>query len=182
MSNPSGPMEVVRSIDGAVDRLFEPLRGHPAADSAARAISVLGDHGYVWTGVAMWRGRRSGRTRRDAVRALGVAGFSSLAVNTVIKRTVGRPRPDTTDLALSDTGVPIRRPTSSSFPSGHTLAAFCSAAVLSRPGHRGANASLYAMAALIGASRIHLRDHHASDVAGGMVIGTALGIVVRTLR
>jgi membrane-associated phospholipid phosphatase len=38
------------------------------------------------------------------------------------------------------------------------------------------------MAALIGASRIHLGDHHASDVAGGMVIGTALGIVVRTLR
>ncbi len=95
---------------------------------------------------------------------------------------MGRPRPDTTDLALSDAGVPVRRPTSSSFPSGHTLAAFCSAAVLSRPGHRAGNAGLYASAAAIGVSRIHLRDHHASDVLGGVVIGTALGLVVRALR
>jgi undecaprenyl-diphosphatase len=178
----SGALAAVHALDDAVDRLFEPLRGVPAADAAARAISVVGDHGYVWTAVALWRGRRSGPQRRAAVRALGVAGFSSLAVNTVIKRTVGRPRPDTTDLALSDAGVPVRRPTSSSFPSGHTLAAFCSAAVLSRPGHRGANAGLYAVAALIGASRIHLRDHHASDVVGGVAIGTALGLVVRALR
>ena len=78
--------------------------------------------------------------------------------------------------------MPVRAPKTSSFPSGHTLAAFCSGAVLSRPGDRAGNAFLYGAPRSIGVSRIHLRAHHASDVVGGVVIGTALGLVVRRLR
>ena len=179
---PSGFLAVVASVDDRVDRMFEPLRGQPVFDTAAKVITGLGDHGWLWTGIAVLRGRRSGPARRQAVRALGVAGVSSSLVNAGIKQVVGRARPDTTDLRISSAGVPVRAPTSSSFPSGHTLAAFCSAAVLSRPGHRGANACLYAAAGLISVSRIHLRAHHASDVAGGIVIGTALGYTVRRFR
>ncbi len=54
--------------------------------------------------------------------------------------------------------------------------------MLSRPGDRRGTAFLYAAAGLIGVSRIHLRHHHASDVVGGVVIGTALGLAVRRLR
>ena len=54
--------------------------------------------------------------------------------------------------------------------------------MLSRPGDRRGNALLYTAAGLIGVSRIHLGHHHASDVAGGVVIGTALGLVVRRYR
>jgi undecaprenyl-diphosphatase len=178
----SGLLAAVAAFDEGADRLFEPLRGVPAIDAAVKVISTLGDHGWLWTGVAAWRGRRSGPTRRAAVRALGVAGVSSALVNAGIKKVVDRERPDTTDLVLSDAGVPVRAPSTSSFPSGHTLAAFCSAAVLSRPGDRAGNAFLYTSAGLIGVSRIHLRHHHASDVIGGVVIGTALGLVVRRLR
>ena len=103
-------------------------------------------------------------------------------VNTGIKQVVGRERPDQTDLRISNAGVPVREPKTSSFPSGHTLAAFCAAAVLSRPGDRSGNAFLYSAAGLIGVSRFHLRAHHASDVVGGVVIGTALGLVVRRFR
>ena len=78
--------------------------------------------------------------------------------------------------------MPVRKPKTSSFPSGHTLAAFCAATVLSRPGDRSGNALLYGAAGLIGVSRIHLRAHHASDVAGGVVLGTVLGLVVRRFR
>jgi undecaprenyl-diphosphatase len=178
----TGPLAAVSRLDDRVDRLFEPLRGVPVLDATAKAVSALGDHGWLWTGVAAWRGRRSGPTRRAAVRALGVAGVSSALVNAGIKLVVDRERPDTSDLVLSDAGLPVRAPRTSSFPSGHTLAAFCSAAVLSRPGDRGGNAFLYTSAGLIGVSRIHLRHHHASDVVGGMVIGTVLGLVVRRLR
>jgi undecaprenyl-diphosphatase len=181
-ATPSGLLAAVSTVDDGVDRLFEPLRGVPAIDAAVKVVSALGDHGWLWTGVAAWRGRRSGPTRRAAVRALGVAGVSSALVNAGIKKVVDRERPDTTDLVLSGAGVPVRAPRTSSFPSGHTLAAFCSAAVLSRPGDRAGNAFLYTSAGLIGVSRIHLRHHHASDVVGGMVIGTALGLVVRRLR
>ena len=178
----SGFLAVVDAADDRVDRLFEPLRGVAAIDAAAKVITGLGDHGVLWTGIAMWRGRRSGPTRRASIRALGVAGVSSTLVNTGIKQVVGRERPDQTDLRISNAGVPVREPKTSSFPSGHTLAAFCAAAVLSRPGDRSGNAFLYSAAGLIGVSRIHLRAHHASDVVGGVVIGTALGLVVRRFR
>ena len=179
---PSGFGATVAALDDGVDHLFEPLRGRAPVDAAARIITGVGDHGWLWTGVAVWRGRRSGPARRQAIRSLGLAGISSSLVNAGIKQVVGRARPDTTDLKLSDAGVPVRAPKTSSFPSGHTLAAFCSAAVLSRPGDRSGNAALYAAAGLIAVSRIHLRAHHASDVAGGVVIGTALGMVVRRFR
>ncbi len=165
-----------------MDRLFEPLRGRAPVDAAAKVITGLGDHGWLWTGIAVWRGRRSGPARRQAIRALGVAGVSSTLVNAGVKKLVDRERPDRSDLRISNAGVPVRAPKTSSFPSGHTLAAFCSAAVLSRPGDRRGNALLYTAAGLIGVSRIHLGHHHASDVAGGVVIGTALGLVVRRFR
>jgi membrane-associated phospholipid phosphatase len=178
----SGLLAAVTSFDDAVDRLFKPLRGLTPIDSAAKVITGLGDHGWVWTGIAVWRGRRPGPARRQAVRSLGVAGLSSTLVNAGIKKVVSRERPDTSDLRISNVGVPVRTPKTSSFPSGHTLAAFSSASVLSRTGDRTGNAVLYAAASLIGLSRIHLRAHHASDVAGGIVIGTALGLVVRRFR
>jgi len=178
----SGLLAVVSSVDDWVDGVFEPLRGRPVVDAAAKAITGVGDHGWLWTGITGWRGRRSGPARRQAVRALGVAGISSTLVNAGIKQIVGRDRPDTSDLRISNTGVPVRAPKTSSFPSGHTLAAFCSAAVLSRPGDRAGNALLYTAAGLIGVSRIHLRAHHASDVVGGIIIGTTLGLAVKRLR
>ncbi len=178
----TGLLAVVDSLDDAVDRLFEPIRGRPSFDAAAKVVTGLGDHGVLWTAISAWRARRSGPTRAQAVRALGVAGVSSSLVNAGIKRVVGRERPDRSDLRISNVGVPVREPSTSSFPSGHTLAAFCSAAVLSRPGDRAGNAMLYSAAGLIGLSRIHLRAHHASDVVGGIVIGTALGLTVRRFR
>ncbi len=178
----TGFLAVVDAVDDRVDRLFEPLRGIPAVDAAAKVITGVGDHGWLWTGIAVWRGRRSGPTRRAAIRALGVAGVSSTIVNAGIKQVVGRERPDRTDLRISNAGVPVREPKTSSFPSGHTLAAFTAATVLSRPGDRAGNAFLFTAAGLIGTTRIHLRAHHASDVVGGMVIGTALGLAVKRFR
>jgi undecaprenyl-diphosphatase len=178
----TGFLAVVDSFDDGVDRLFDPLRGNSTADTAAKLITAIGDHGWLWSGVAAWRGRRSGPTRRAAVRALGVAGTSSALVNAGIKLAVRRERPDRSDLRISNAGVPVREPTTSSFPSGHTLAAFTAATVLSRPGDRAGNALLYTAAGLIGVSRIHLRAHHASDVVGGVVIGTALGLAVKRFR
>ena len=178
----SGYLAAMASFDDAVDRLIEPLRGLPPVDAAAKVITGVGDHGWLWTGIAVWRGRRSGPARRLAVRSLGLAGISSTLINAGIKQMVGRARPDTSDLRISNAGVPVRAPKTSSFPSGHTLAAFCSATVLGRPGDRAGNTLLYGAAVLIGVSRIHLRAHHASDVAGGIAIGTALGLAVRRFR
>jgi undecaprenyl-diphosphatase len=171
----------VHTVDEVVDGWFEPLRGTPALDGAAKVITGLGDRGLMWVATTLWRVRRTGPERARAVRALAVAGAESATVNTAIKRFVGRARPDQSGLRVIEGGVPVREPTTSSFPSGHTLAAFCAATVMSEPGNPAGNAVLYGAAALVGLSRLHLRAHHASDVAGGAVIGIALGLVGRRL-
>jgi membrane-associated phospholipid phosphatase len=173
--------DLVRRLDDRVDSWFEPLRGNQMADGAARVISGLGDRGLVWTASTAWRARRPGVKRTRAVRALAVAGVESSVVNAALKGVIGRPRPESDDLRLGSNVVPLRQPTTTSFPSGHTLAAFCAATVLSEPGDATGTALLFACAGLIGASRIHLRAHHASDVLGGVVIGTALGLLGRKL-
>ena len=50
------------------------------------------------------------------------------------------------------------------------------AAMLSR---NGGGTAWYALAGLVATSRIHVRIHHTSDVAGGIVAGTLLGMVAR---
>ncbi|HEV3366648.1 MAG TPA: phosphatase PAP2 family protein [Acidimicrobiales bacterium] len=178
---PAGFAGVVQAFDERVDRWFEPLRGAPALDGLAKLITGLGDHGLMWTATTVWRARHSGPERARAVRALAIAGVESSIVNRTLKSVVGRSRPDRAGLQLTQGGIPVREPTTSSFPSGHTLAAFCAATVMSQRHDRAGNALLFSSAALVGVSRLHLRAHHASDVLGGAAIGAALGLIGRRL-
>ncbi len=161
------------TVDEAVDAAFEPLRGRPGIDRAAAVVSNLADYGLVWVLLAGLKARRRGPDRRRAVVALGLAGFSSLLVNRTVKAAVERERPEDHLAAV------VRTPTSSSFPSGHTLAAFCTAFVLSDSDAQ--TAANVGFAAAVAASRVHLRAHHPSDVIGGAVIGSVLGLGLRPI-
>jgi undecaprenyl-diphosphatase len=159
------------SFDEAVDAAFEPLRGRPGADRVAAAVSNLADYGFIWVVLASWKGRRRGPRRRRAVVQLGAAGVSSLVVSRLAKAAVERQRPE------EQLDAPVRTPRSSSFPSGHTLAAFCTAVALA---DNPAETNVYtAFAGAVAASRVHLRAHHPSDVVGGAAIGAALGLMLR---
>jgi undecaprenyl-diphosphatase len=159
------------SIDEAVDTAFEPLRGRPEIDRAAALVSNLADYGFVWVFLAGLKGRRQGPGRRRAVVALAAAGFSSVLVNRMVKQAVERQRPD------DHLDAAVRAPTSSSFPSGHTLAAFCTAVVL--PDSQAGTVATVSFATAVAASRVHLRAHHPTDVLGGAAIGSVLGLALR---
>lgn len=161
------------SVDDAVDAAFEPLRGRPGIDRAATMVSNLSDYGFIWVLLATLKARRRGPDRRRAVVALGAAGFSSLIVSRVVKRAVERQRPD------DHLAAAVRTPSSSSFPSGHTLAAFCTAFVLGDSD--AGTAANVAFAAAVAASRVHLRAHHPTDVIGGAAIGSVLGLGLRPI-
>jgi len=163
----------VSTIDEAVNAAFEPLRGRPEVDRVAAVVSNLADYGLVWVLLGGLKARRRGPDRRRAVVGLAAAGFSSLLVSRVVKAAVERQRPE------DHLDVSVRTPTSSSFPSGHTLAAFCTAFVLGDSD--AGTAANVAFASAVAASRIHLRAHHPTDVIGGAVIGSVLGLGLRPI-
>jgi undecaprenyl-diphosphatase len=167
----------VQAADRAVDRVFDRLRGRRWLDGSASVVSNLADYGFVWVGLALMKASRGRAARWQAVRALAAAGATSYTVNLAIKRVVGRQRPDLEDAARA--AIRVREPSSSSFPSGHTLAAFCTSIVFAESIPE--LLALSSFAASVAASRVYLKDHHASDVLGGAVIGVGAGLVARLL-
>jgi undecaprenyl-diphosphatase len=158
-------------FDETVDAAFEPLRGRPRVDAAAALVSNVADYGLVWVALALFKARRRGPDRRRALAALTLAGVSSYGVNRAAKKAVQRQRPD------EHLEAAVRTPSSSSFPSGHTLAAFTTAFALA--GSSAETAAYVGFAGAVAASRVHLRAHHPSDVVGGAAIGALLGLILR---
>ncbi len=165
------------ALDDAGDRWSDRLRGRRWADVGAVALSNLSDYGVVWVMVAAWKARHPAPSRRRAVVALAVAGTASYGVNRAVKHLARRSRPDGGGARHDE--LLVRPPASTSFPSGHTLAAFCTAVVL--PDTSRARGAALVLASAVAASRVHLRAHHASDVLGGALIGAALGTLVRPI-
>ncbi|MHB1534433.1 MAG: phosphatase PAP2 family protein [Acidimicrobiales bacterium] len=173
-------------FDRGVDEWFEQhLRHCRAANATFYAASALADHGMLWLLLAGAQSARRGRPRpagpavaaaewrRPLIRAMVGLGVESALVNGPIKWLFRRERP----IHEGPRPLHLRRPRTSSFPSGHATAAFFGAAVL-RDGDP-IWPLYYALAVIVAASRVHVRIHHASDVVGGMVIGIGLGELAR---
>ncbi|MGC9156146.1 MAG: phosphatase PAP2 family protein [Ferrimicrobium sp.] len=168
-------MKQLARFDAAVDRLFQLLRGRRHLDRLFYTLSALADHSLLWELLAASLAI-SPRRRGNALRAGAALGVESLLINVVVKSLFSRERPiDNT----YEHPHHLRYPLTSSFPSGHSTAAFAAASLL--PSHRLGRWILFPLAALIALSRIHVRIHHASDVIGGALIGLAYAHVVKVL-
>jgi membrane-associated phospholipid phosphatase len=158
-------------FDDVVDRAFDKIRT-PAVDQIAYPLSSAADHSLLWHGMGIARAVNAGDIA-SATRFSIAMGIESALTNGPIKALFGRLRP--VDLERVEFRAGLRRPITSSFPSGHATAAFCAATLL------GGGPSRYALAALVASTRIYVRLHHASDVVGGAVLGVALGVALRPL-
>jgi membrane-associated phospholipid phosphatase len=166
----------VDRFDARADELLERLRGHPAADQLFLAATHLGDFSLIWHIIGVTRGLI--RRKPDEVIVLAaMLGVESLIVNQGVKRLFRRDRPTMT----GDDRLVVRRPRTSSFPSGHASSASFAATVLSSWDGRRLGALWFGIAAIVGTSRAYVRIHHASDVVGGAVVGTLLGLIGRRL-
>jgi undecaprenyl-diphosphatase len=163
----------IARFDQAVEGVFDVLRGRPVIDRVMYGLTEVADFSVLWhlLGVAQGLTRPDGFER--AVRVSASLGVESLLVNGVIKSLVRRHRP------VPDFERPhhLRIPRTSSFPSGHASSAFVAAALLA-DGSR-AKPAYYALATVVALSRIHVRIHHGSDVAGGIVLGVGLGALAK---
>ncbi len=165
---------VVEAFDTAADDALERLRGNPVADRLFATATHLGDFSVIWHAIGIVRGLV--KRRPDQVVALAVAlGVESLIVNQGVKRLFRRTRPT----ERGDDRLQVRRPSTSSFPSGHASSATFAATVLSGWDRRGPSTLWWSVAAVVGISRAYVRIHHASDVVGGAVVGRLLGLLAR---
>ncbi|HEX3394474.1 MAG TPA: phosphatase PAP2 family protein [Acidimicrobiales bacterium] len=171
-----GTRSLIRRFDTCAEAGFDRLRGRPAADHVFYAASELGDFSLAWVILGCIRGLRPGeRHERAALRLGGALVAESFMVNAVIKSMFRRTRPPW------DVHRPrgLRRPLTSSFPSGHATSSFTAAVLLSEDDPLW---PLYwGVAALIAGSRVYVKIHHASDVAAGVAVGVAMGLTIRSL-
>jgi len=165
----------ISSFDLAVDRAFDRLRGNIVADRLFYAASELGDFGLVWVILGVVKGLRRNDDLSAALRMTATMGAESLLVNGLVKSCFRRTRPPWE----IERPMRLRRPLTSSFPSGHATAAVSAAMILSEDDDLW---PLYvAIAAVVATSRIYVKIHHASDVAAGLALGVGLGLLGRRL-
>lgn len=163
----------VARFDAAVDRALDHLRGRPVADRVFYTASELGDFSLLWHLIATAKGLRHGGDPATTVRIWAALGLESVLVNGVIKSFFGRSRP------VTDVPRPhrLRQPRTSSFPSGHASAATVFTIIA---GEDDPWMPVYAaLAAVVAVSRAHVRIHHASDVVGGVIVGSAFAAAMR---
>ena len=141
-------------------------------DALFRAVTELGS--VYAAGAAAAALAIAGR-RREAGRALVAAGVTWLA-GQGLKKAFDRPRPYHAE-DENEVRRMIAPPAGKSWPSTHpaVLLAFLTVAARELDLGRGARAGLLGLASAVGVSRTYLGVHYPSDVAGGLLLGRAVG-------
>ena len=163
-------LERVRAFDDAVDAAVAGRR-NPTLDLVAFTLSSVADHSLLWQSAGLVREIVGPGDLGRAARFALAMGAESALTNGPIKAVFARSRP--ADFAELEFSSGLRRPITSSFPSGHAAAAFCAATLL------GGGPGWYALAAAVASTRVYVRLHYASDVVGGAALGLALGAAFR---
>ena len=146
----------------------------PRLDVAMSRLSAAADYSKLSIASAGLLALAGGsRGRRAAKLGLAALAVTATVVNIGLKPVGRRQRPD----RVAEE-VPVARhvpmPISSSFPSGHSAAAFAFATGV---GHVAPVAAvpLRALAALVTYSRVHTGVHYPGDTVVGALLGTAIG-------
>ena len=173
-------LEPPRILPESVDRrLYRAIHGLPHSPIGDRYVSLLSDlgegPGWVAAGLALaWLGGTKGRRAGLAVSVASLG--TTYVVQRMIKPVFRRQRP----WVGKDVLVVGIRTTDASFPSGHSASSFAAATTLAAF-YPKVTPLVFALAAGVAASRVHLGHHFPSDTAVGGLIGVASGTLVAWL-
>ena len=165
--------QIADTIDARADGLYQPLRNISVLNFVMVAASTLGDWSLIWHLTGLIRGAITAQFREIVLLSV-LLGIESLIVNQGIKRLFRRNRP--TEHGAE--GLRVRKPRTSSFPSGHASAAGFSAVMLTSMTGGWWVALWVALAITVSTSRFHVRIHHATDVVAGTIVGIALALAM----
>jgi undecaprenyl-diphosphatase len=165
--------DALARFDARVDEAFERLRGREPADRILYGLTELADFSLLWHLIAWTRALLDDEQLPAAVRLSVCLGAESVLVNGVLKTAFRRERP----VHQGPRPHRLRVPLTTSFPSGHASSAALAAVLLADTSR--VPGLWWALAAAVAASRVHVRIHHASDVAGGLAVGLVLGALAR---
>ena len=160
-------------FDTWFDRLLEPTRNFKPTVWLFTAATALGDFGILWHLVGIVRAVADTSRVKQALILSALMGVESLLLNQGIKPFFKRERPT----VKGDSRFKIRKPRTSSFPSGHASSAFFAAVVLTRWSSGPAIAAWFVFAVIVATSRVAVRIHHATDIFAGALIGTTMGLL-----
>jgi undecaprenyl-diphosphatase len=167
---PLGALDTALYI--AVSRMPHP----PFLNFLMQSLEVGMASGRGWiAGVVAANLLRGRRPWKDLVNLVPSLWISSLLTEFPIKEVFARPRPFASVVMMPVVG---RKPSSHSFPSGHSASAFAGAWLLSRR-HPRLSPAFYAFAILVAFSRVYQGVHYPSDVAIGAATGTGLAALYR---
>lgn len=161
-------LEWLYQVDNTVFLWVQSLR-NPVFDVLMPFLSFLGNYGLIWLIAAVLLLCRK-QYRRYGVLLLVALAVGYILGDLVIKNLVERMRPFE---ALGLTPL-VPPPESFSFPSGHALSSFASAAVLLYADRRLGTVG-FLLAVCIAVSRVYVCVHYPTDVVAGAVIGSAVG-------
>jgi undecaprenyl-diphosphatase len=161
----------LKSFDFAADQALERHRGNRRLGRMFSTASHVANHGVLWHVIGLVYSLAFLRNIWGALLFVGLIGIESLIVNQGIKRIFRRVRPTQT----GDPRFRVRKPQSSSFPSGHASSAFFAGTVLTVWISPWSLPLWLVLAVVVAVSRAYVRIHHPSDVVAGAVTGLVLG-------
>ena len=168
----------VAAFDDQFDQALERLRGHPVTDTIFQSATKLADMSLIWHLIGALRTIVGGAPAAEAVQLSALLGVESLVVNQGVKRLFRRTRPT----EAGDDRYPVRRPVTSSFPSGHASSAFFAATMLTSMAGKRSAPVWFGLAGIVALSRPYVRIHHASDIVAGAALGLGLGRLAVRVR
>ncbi len=160
-------------MDAAIVTWFASHRS-AALDALAELLAVVGRAGLVFVVAALVRGFFDKKLAMAAWQTVLAVLLAMLVSDGVLKPAVNRPRPFIAHPSLHTAGA---RPASGSFPSGHAAESFAGALLLASTWPQ-ARVGIWAVAALVGVSRVYLGVHYPTDVLAGALVGLAVGWLV----